>query len=78
MYQMSYDRYICLLKELQTKPLSISIDRKGVNLVVLHFLNIRRAKFALPYSIKILVFSISLLIVFVDWIELKVKHHGRY
>jgi hypothetical protein len=36
-YQMSYDSYICLLKELQTKPLSINIDREGVNFVVFVF-----------------------------------------
>jgi hypothetical protein len=36
-YQMSYDSYICLLKVLQTKPLSINIDRKGVKFVVFAF-----------------------------------------
>jgi hypothetical protein len=36
-YQMSYVSYICLLKELQTKPQSINIDRKGVNFAVFAF-----------------------------------------
>jgi hypothetical protein len=34
---MRYDSYIRLLKELQTKPLSINIDGKGVKFVVFAF-----------------------------------------
>jgi hypothetical protein len=49
---MSYGRYISLLKELQTKPLSINIDRKGVNFVVFAFSEYQTCKLALPYGIK--------------------------
>jgi hypothetical protein len=83
---MSYDGHICSVK-------SIAIDRKGVNFVVLRFLNIKRAKLALLYGSKTqmnqqitaspncaLVFHlvVALLIVVVDWIKLKVKNHGRH
>jgi hypothetical protein len=86
---MSYNGHIWLEKKLQTKPLSINIDRKGGNFVVFAFskyqtcntrleLKHESTKNSIPNCALVFHLVLALLIVVVDRIELKVKYHGRY